>query len=152
MSACLVLMPCWYIQLSAASAQQCASVLPAGKVNVTVSSLAEDSHDLCDNRIAVTPLQGERDTVIKPLLVKVSHTSGWRTPGDRGSSPEAVSKMLRGSLAPSSWKQTGLLRHGDVLSCLPYLNYSFSICSQEVSYKRRPKMPFSVLQVWDKNP
>ncbi|XP_052646034.1 alpha-2-macroglobulin-like protein 1 isoform X1 [Harpia harpyja] len=41
-----------------------------GKVNVTVSSVAEDSHDLCDNRIAVTPLQGERDTVIKPLLVK----------------------------------------------------------------------------------
>ncbi|XP_009960079.1 PREDICTED: alpha-2-macroglobulin-like protein 1, partial [Leptosomus discolor] len=41
-----------------------------GKVNVTVSSMAEDSHDLCDNRIAVTPLQGERDTVIKPLLVK----------------------------------------------------------------------------------
>ncbi|XP_054687790.1 alpha-2-macroglobulin-like protein 1 isoform X2 [Grus americana] len=41
-----------------------------GKVNVTVSSMAEDSHNLCDNRIAVTPLQGERDTVIKPLLVK----------------------------------------------------------------------------------
>ncbi|XP_009865376.1 PREDICTED: alpha-2-macroglobulin-like protein 1, partial [Apaloderma vittatum] len=41
-----------------------------GKVNVTVSSVAEDSHHLCGNRIAVTPLQGERDTVIKPLLVK----------------------------------------------------------------------------------
>ncbi|XP_074007846.1 alpha-2-macroglobulin-like protein 1 [Numenius arquata] len=41
-----------------------------GKVNVTVSSTAEDSHDLCDNRIAVTPLRGARDTVIKPLLVK----------------------------------------------------------------------------------
>ncbi|XP_069719698.1 alpha-2-macroglobulin-like protein 1 [Phaenicophaeus curvirostris] len=41
-----------------------------GKVNVTVSSVAEDAHDLCDNRFAVTPLQGERDTVIKPLLVK----------------------------------------------------------------------------------
>ncbi|XP_051470000.1 alpha-2-macroglobulin-like protein 1 isoform X3 [Apus apus] len=41
-----------------------------GKVNVTVSSVAEDSHDLCGNRIAVTPLQGKRDTVIKPLLVK----------------------------------------------------------------------------------
>ncbi|PKU32558.1 alpha-2-macroglobulin-like protein 1 [Limosa lapponica baueri] len=41
-----------------------------GKVNVTVSSVAEDSHNLCDNRIAVTPLQGARDTVIKPLLVK----------------------------------------------------------------------------------
>ncbi|XP_010301999.2 alpha-2-macroglobulin-like protein 1 [Balearica regulorum gibbericeps] len=41
-----------------------------GKVNVTVSSMAEDSHDLCYNRIAATPLQGERDTVIKPLLVK----------------------------------------------------------------------------------
>ncbi|KAM6290379.1 alpha-2-macroglobulin-like protein 1 [Porphyrio hochstetteri] len=41
-----------------------------GNVNVTVSSVAEESHDLCDNKIAVTPLQGERDTVIKPLLVK----------------------------------------------------------------------------------
>ncbi|XP_010131178.1 PREDICTED: alpha-2-macroglobulin-like protein 1, partial [Buceros rhinoceros silvestris] len=41
-----------------------------GKLNVTVSGVAEDSHVLCDNRIAVTPLQGERDTVIKPLLVK----------------------------------------------------------------------------------
>lgn len=76
-------------------------------MNVTVSSMAEDSHDQCDNRIAVTPLQGERDTVIKPLLVKVSQASGWRTPGNSGLSPEAVSKMLRGSLAPSSWKQTG---------------------------------------------
>lgn len=127
-------------------------MLLAGKVNVTVSSMAEDSHNLCDNRIAVTPLQGERDTVIKPLLVKASQTSGWRTLGSSGSSPEEVSKMLRGSLALSSWKQTGLLRHGDFLSCFPYLNYSFSICSQEVSYKRRPKMPFSVLQVRDKNP
>ncbi|OXB56298.1 hypothetical protein ASZ78_002123, partial [Callipepla squamata] len=41
-----------------------------GKVNVTVSSVAEESHNLCDNRVAVTPLQGETDTVIKPLLVK----------------------------------------------------------------------------------
>ncbi|XP_021250335.1 alpha-2-macroglobulin-like protein 1 isoform X2 [Numida meleagris] len=41
-----------------------------GKVNVTVSSVAEDSHNLCDNRVAVTPLQGETDIVIKPLLVK----------------------------------------------------------------------------------
>ncbi|XP_061217214.1 alpha-2-macroglobulin-like isoform X5 [Neopsephotus bourkii] len=41
-----------------------------GKVNVTVSSVAEDSHNLCDNRVTVTPLQGQRDTVIKPLLVK----------------------------------------------------------------------------------
>ncbi|XP_031467380.1 alpha-2-macroglobulin-like protein 1 [Phasianus colchicus] len=41
-----------------------------GKVNVTVSSVAEDSHNLCDNRVAVTPLQGKTDTVIKPLIVK----------------------------------------------------------------------------------
>ncbi|XP_010725413.1 alpha-2-macroglobulin-like, partial [Meleagris gallopavo] len=40
------------------------------KVNVTVSSVAEDSHNLCDNRVAVTPLQGKTDTVIKPLIVK----------------------------------------------------------------------------------
>ncbi|XP_015727585.1 alpha-2-macroglobulin-like protein 1 isoform X2 [Coturnix japonica] len=41
-----------------------------GKVNVTVSTVAEDSHNLCDNRVAVTPLQGKTDTVIKPLPVK----------------------------------------------------------------------------------
>ncbi|XP_030321024.1 alpha-2-macroglobulin-like protein 1 isoform X2 [Calypte anna] len=41
-----------------------------GKVNVTVSCMAEDSNSLCGNRIAVKPLKGERDTVIKPLLVK----------------------------------------------------------------------------------
>ena len=138
---------CLQARLSATSAQQCAPVLLLGKVNITVSSVAEDSHDLCGNKIAVTPLQGQRDIVTKPLLVKVSHTAGWRIPGDSGLSPEAVNRMLRGSLAPSSWKQRGLLRHGDFLSCLPYLTYFFSICSQEVSYKRRPKMPFSVLQV-----
>ncbi|XP_027486903.1 alpha-2-macroglobulin-like protein 1 isoform X2 [Corapipo altera] len=41
-----------------------------GKVNVSVSSVAEDSQNLCGNTIVVTPLQGGRDTVIKPLLVK----------------------------------------------------------------------------------
>ncbi|XP_071898928.1 alpha-2-macroglobulin-like protein 1 isoform X1 [Anas platyrhynchos] len=41
-----------------------------GKVNITVSSVAEDSHDLCDNQVAVTPLRGKTDTVIKSLLVK----------------------------------------------------------------------------------
>ncbi|XP_039911176.1 alpha-2-macroglobulin-like protein 1 [Hirundo rustica] len=41
-----------------------------GRVNVTVSSVAEESHSLCGNRIAVTPLQGGRDAVIKSLLVK----------------------------------------------------------------------------------
>ncbi|XP_071618085.1 alpha-2-macroglobulin-like protein 1 isoform X1 [Heliangelus exortis] len=41
-----------------------------GKVNVTVSCMAEDSNSLCGNRIAVKPLKGESDTVIKPLLVK----------------------------------------------------------------------------------
>ncbi|NXF85607.1 A2ML1 protein, partial [Eubucco bourcierii] len=38
--------------------------------NVTATRL-EDAHNLCDNRVAVTPLQGERDTVIKTLLIKV---------------------------------------------------------------------------------
>ncbi|NXM61047.1 A2ML1 protein, partial [Illadopsis cleaveri] len=37
--------------------------------NVTATRL-EESHSLCGNRIAVTPLQGGRDTVIKSLLVK----------------------------------------------------------------------------------
>lgn len=67
---------CSYTELSALSAQHCVPVLPAGMVNVTVSSVAEESHSLCGNRIAVTPLQGGRDTVIKSLLVKVGHISG----------------------------------------------------------------------------
>ncbi|KAM6309766.1 alpha-2-macroglobulin-like protein 1 [Podargus strigoides] len=50
-----------------------------GKVNVTVSSVAEDTHDLCDNRVAVTPLRGERDTVIKPLFVKPGGVSQEKT-------------------------------------------------------------------------
>ncbi|NWI96003.1 A2ML1 protein, partial [Pitta sordida] len=37
--------------------------------NVTATRL-EDSHNLCGKKTAVTPLQGGRDTVIKPLLVK----------------------------------------------------------------------------------
>ncbi|KAF2974949.1 hypothetical protein EK904_007042 [Melospiza melodia maxima] len=41
-----------------------------GRVNVTVSSVAEESHSLCANKIAVAPLQGGRDVVIKSLLVK----------------------------------------------------------------------------------
>lgn len=120
-------------------------MLLAGKVNVTVSSVAEDSHNLCDNRVAVTPLQGKMDTVIKPLLVKVSQT----TDGEYLGTVYYPMKLLaRGSL-DLSWKQTGLQRHGDFLSCLLFLNYSFSTCSQEAYYKRRPKTPFSVLQVWN---
>ncbi|XP_061866938.1 alpha-2-macroglobulin-like protein 1 [Colius striatus] len=46
------------------------TAISLGEVNVTVSSVAEDSHNLCGNRNAVTPLQRERHTVIKPLLVK----------------------------------------------------------------------------------
>ncbi|XP_038009294.1 alpha-2-macroglobulin-like protein 1 [Motacilla alba alba] len=41
-----------------------------GRVNVTVTSVAEETHSLCGNNIAVTPLQGGRDAVIKSLLVK----------------------------------------------------------------------------------
>ncbi|NWS39555.1 A2MG protein, partial [Probosciger aterrimus] len=35
-----------------------------------VTAIRLDSHSLCDKRVTVTPLRGERDTVIKPLLVK----------------------------------------------------------------------------------
>lgn len=45
---------------------------PLGSVNLTVSSQAESAHDLCDNKIAVTPVRGDTDTVIKSLLVKDS--------------------------------------------------------------------------------
>ncbi|NXK74104.1 A2ML1 protein, partial [Amazona guildingii] len=47
----------------------CANEAKTFMWNVTATRL-EDSHNLCDNRATVTPLQGERDTVIKPLLVK----------------------------------------------------------------------------------
>ncbi|XP_007055680.2 alpha-2-macroglobulin-like protein 1 [Chelonia mydas] len=41
-----------------------------GKVNVTVSTEALESHELCGNEIAVTPPRGRTDTVIQALLVK----------------------------------------------------------------------------------
>lgn len=109
--------PHLHVWLSAASAQRRVPVLPAGRVNVTVSSVAEESHGLCGNRIAVTPVQGGRDTVIKSLLVKVGHISGWRTSGGRGLSLGAVTKMPRGSLTPS-WTSDKLAKAGR----LPFLS------------------------------
>ncbi|XP_067387062.1 alpha-2-macroglobulin-like protein 1 [Emydura macquarii macquarii] len=41
-----------------------------GKVNVTVSTKAEETPELCGNEIIVIPPLGQTDTVIKPLLVK----------------------------------------------------------------------------------
>lgn len=75
-------------------------MFPAGRVNVTVSSVAEESHSLCGNRIAVTPLQGGRDTVIKSLLVKVGHISGWRTPWGRGFFPWGSQQDAKGKFNP----------------------------------------------------
>ncbi|NXN90062.1 A2ML1 protein, partial [Bombycilla garrulus] len=48
----------------------CANTAKTFEWNVMATRL-EESHSLCGNRIAVTPLQGARDTVIKLLLVKV---------------------------------------------------------------------------------
>ncbi|NXP19114.1 A2ML1 protein, partial [Scytalopus superciliaris] len=41
-----------------------------GEVNVTVSTEALSSAELCDNKVPVVPVQGRVDTVIKPLLVQ----------------------------------------------------------------------------------
>nr|XP_056704308.1 alpha-2-macroglobulin-like protein 1 [Euleptes europaea] len=41
-----------------------------GHVNLSVTTEAEETQDLCGNKIAVTPPHGRSDTVIKPLLVK----------------------------------------------------------------------------------
>nr|XP_056704304.1 alpha-2-macroglobulin-like protein 1 [Euleptes europaea] len=41
-----------------------------GHVNLSVTTEAEETQDLCGNKIAVMPPHGRSDTVIKPLLVK----------------------------------------------------------------------------------
>ncbi|XP_060092275.1 alpha-2-macroglobulin-like protein 1 [Heteronotia binoei] len=41
-----------------------------GHVNLSVTTEAEETQELCGNRIAMTPPRGRSDTVIKPLLVK----------------------------------------------------------------------------------
>lgn len=43
----------------------------AGEVNITVSTEAIKSEELCGNEEPVVPAQGRVDTVIKPLLVQV---------------------------------------------------------------------------------
>ncbi|KAM3913949.1 alpha-2-macroglobulin-like [Leptodactylus fuscus] len=41
-----------------------------GEVNITVTTEAVDTEDLCDNEVPVVPRQGSIDTVVKPLLVQ----------------------------------------------------------------------------------
>ncbi|XP_075144180.1 alpha-2-macroglobulin-like [Leptodactylus fuscus] len=41
-----------------------------GEVNITVTTEAVDTEDLCDNEVPVVPGQGSIDTVVKPLLVQ----------------------------------------------------------------------------------
>uniref|UniRef100_A0ACB8ETZ3 Uncharacterized protein n=1 Tax=Sphaerodactylus townsendi TaxID=933632 RepID=A0ACB8ETZ3_9SAUR len=41
-----------------------------GRVNLSVTAEAEETQELCGNRISVTPAHGRSDTVIKSLLVK----------------------------------------------------------------------------------
>lgn len=43
----------------------------AGEVNITISTEAIKSEELCGNEEPVVPAQGRVDTVIKPLLVQV---------------------------------------------------------------------------------
>lgn len=42
-----------------------------GEVNITVSTQALSSRELCGNETPVVPVQGHVDTIIKPLLVQV---------------------------------------------------------------------------------
>lgn len=41
-------------------------------MNFTISTEALHTEELCGNELAVVPVQGRMDTVIKPLLVQVS--------------------------------------------------------------------------------
>lgn len=50
----------------------CRFCLLVGHVNISVRSEAEETQELCGNKISVTPTHGRSDTVIKSLLVKVS--------------------------------------------------------------------------------
>ncbi|XP_025031018.1 alpha-2-macroglobulin-like protein 1 [Python bivittatus] len=46
------------------------TAMQLGHVNISVSSEAEETQELCGNKISVTPTRGRSDTVIKSLLVK----------------------------------------------------------------------------------
>lgn len=46
--------------------------LPSGHVNFTISTEIVDSNELCGGRKGVVPNRGRSDTLIKPVLVKVS--------------------------------------------------------------------------------
>lgn len=48
-----------------------APLASSGEVNITVSTEALSSKELCGNEMPVVPAQGSVDTVIKPLLVQV---------------------------------------------------------------------------------
>lgn len=48
-----------------------APLASAGEVNITVSTEALSSEELCGNEMPVVPAQGRMDTMIKPLLVQV---------------------------------------------------------------------------------
>lgn len=50
----------------------CQFCLPLGHVNLSITAEAEETHELCGNKISTTPARGRSDTVVKSLLVKVS--------------------------------------------------------------------------------
>ncbi|XP_060124957.1 alpha-2-macroglobulin-like protein 1 [Zootoca vivipara] len=41
-----------------------------GHVNLSVTAEAEETHELCGNKISTTPARGQSDTIVKTLLVK----------------------------------------------------------------------------------
>lgn len=51
--------------------------LPSGHVNFTISTKTVDSNELCGGRKGVVPNRGQSDTLIKPVLVKVSVSQDW---------------------------------------------------------------------------
>lgn len=64
------------------------SLASAGQVNITVSTEALSSKELCGNEMPAVPAQGRVDTVIKPLLVQVRRVEEEENGMDLGTGSE----------------------------------------------------------------
>lgn len=77
----------------------------AGEVNITISTEAISSEELCGNEKPVVPAQGRVDTVIKPLLVQVRQVMGdergMRAEQTWGCDGKTPSRCLGSGTAPS---------------------------------------------------
>uniref|UniRef100_A0A8C8B645 Alpha-macroglobulin-like TED domain-containing protein n=1 Tax=Otus sunia TaxID=257818 RepID=A0A8C8B645_9STRI len=93
-----------------------------GEVNITISTEALSSKELCGNEMPVVPAQGRVDTMIKPLLVQVrwvmEEESGVGL-GTGSEQPLGCSGRTRSGTAPSDIMGNAL-QNLDHLLAMPY--------------------------------